>query len=263
MIRLVRAELLKLRTTRTTWGLLVGLVPFVALNTFTHLLQYLFKPQPGQKPPPPLTDPAVARAFLSGAISAKTLVLLLGILMITTEFRHQTATPTFLASPRRSLVVAAKLLAAAIVGLTFAIVAVLVAITTSYICYAIKGETFDPGVAKVPQAILGILLVITMYAVIGIGVGTLLKNQVAALLVALGWTLAGEFAVTLLLGIWSQGDKIYRWFPGNSATAITSQYIGGGDVKLLSAWAAALVLVGYALVFAYLGSVLTLRRDVT
>ncbi len=265
MIRLLHAELLKLRSTRTAWGLLIGLVPYVALNAFAQFAQSAFAgSRPAGTPgPPPLTDPQTIRGVLSGALSARTLLLVLGILMITTEYRHQTATPTFLAAPRRSMVVGAKLLAATVVGVLYGIVAVLVAIVTGYICYAAKGETFTVGVDKAPQAIIGIIGVIAVYTVIGIGVGTLIKNQVGAILAALGWTLAGESITTFLLTLWhNNGDKIYRWFPGNAASAITEQFLGGG-VRLLAPWAGALVLIAYGLVFAALGSVLTLRRDVT
>ncbi|MGB9376868.1 MAG: ABC transporter permease subunit [Mycobacteriales bacterium] len=266
MTNLIRAEILKLRTTRTMWGLLIGLVPFVALNAFINFATYAFTDRKaaaraGASVPPELTDPQAIRGVLSGAISAKTLVLVLGILVITSEYRHMTVTPTFLAAPRRSLVVAAKLIAAAIVGAVFGIIAVLVAIITGYISYAFKHETFTPFVAKSPQAILGIILVITVYMVIGIGVGTLLRNQVAAILVALGWTLAAELVVTGLLSLWSHGQSIYRFFPGNAASAITDQFQGG--FHGLRPWAGALVLVVYGLIFAALGSRLTLRRDVT
>ncbi len=59
-----------------------------------------------------------------------------------------------------------------------------------------------------------------------------------------------------------QGDKIYRWFPGNAASAITEQYLGGG-LRLVAPRVGAVVLLGYGVLFAALGSVLTLRRDVT
>lgn len=264
MIDLVRSELLKLRTTWTMWGLLIGLVPYVAFNAFAQFAIFAFPPDAseGGELPPGLTSDQAIRSVLSGAISAKTLVLVLGILMITTEFRHMTVTPILLAAPRRSLVVAAKLLAATIVGVLFALFAVAVVIITGYICYALKGETFTLGVAKVPQSILGIVLVITVYTVIGIGVGTLLKNQVAALLIALGWTLAAEGIVTVLLSLWKHGDKITRYFPGNAASAVTDKYIGGG-FALLGPWTGAAVLLLYGLLFAALGSRLTLRRDVT
>lgn len=266
MIDLIRSEVLKLRTTRVMWGLLIGLVPFVALNAFINFATYAFvdrsaEATTGGTPPPELTDPQAIRGVLSGAISAKTLVLVLGILIITSEYRHMTITPTFLAAPRRSQVVAAKLAAAGVVGVLFGVVAVAVAVLIGYISDGFKGETFTLNVDKAPQAILGIILVVTTYTIIGIGIGTLLKNQVAAVLVALGWSLAAEQIVSALLTLWEHGEKIYRFFPGNAATSITDQFLGG--FTLLKPWQGALVLILWGLAFAALGSRLTLRRDVT
>ncbi len=173
-----------------------------------------------------------------------------------------TITPTLLAAPRRSLVVAAKLVAATIVGAVFGVIAVVVAALTGYICYGFKGETFSVGADKAPQAILGIVVVITVYTVIGIGVGTLLNNQIAAVLVALGWTLAGELVATGLLSLWDKGGNIYQYFPGQAASAVTDQF-QGGDFAQLAPWAGITVLILYGLLFAGLGSRLTMRRDVT
>ncbi|MDP9240427.1 MAG: hypothetical protein M3O55_07280 [Actinomycetota bacterium] len=267
MIHLINAELLKIRTTWTAWGLLIALVPLVALNAFIQFATYHFatpeNQPPGSPPPPALTDPQAIRGVLSGALSAKTLVLLLGILMITAEFRHMTVTPTFLSSPQRSMVVGAKLGAGVIIGVVFAAAALLVDVATGYICYAIVGETFTLNVDKAPQAILGIFLVITVYALIGIGLGALLKNQIAAILVGLGWNLAAEPLASTLLSLWHhQGDKIYRYFPGNAASAVTDRFLGG-DFALLKPWQGAVVLLLYAVVFAALGARLTMRRDVT
>lgn len=266
-MRLIKAELLKIRTTWTAWGLLIALVPYVALNAFIQFAQFHFAGtgDQGRDGPavPALSDPEAIRGVVSGALSAKTLVLLLGVLMITAEFRHMTVTPTFLSAPQRSMVVGAKLAAAAIVGVVFSAAALLVDIATGYICYAAVGETFTLNVDKAPQAILGIFLVITVYGLIGIGLGALLKNQIAAILVGLGWTLAAEKLASGLLSLWHhQGDKIYRYFPGNAASAITDQFLGGG-VALLKPWAGAVVLLLYAVVFSALGARLTLRRDVT
>lgn len=265
MGRLVNAELLKIRTTKTVWGLLLLTIPLVAINTFFNFARYAFTPADVARSQhlPSLSDPAAIRSVLSGGLSAKQLAIIIGILLITTEFRHMTVTPTFLSAPRRSLVVVAKLIVGVLVGVAYAVVAIAATIVTGVICYAFKGLTFDLGVAKVPQALLGTLFVIAVYTVIGIGVGTLIKNQIAAILIVLGWDLVGETLVSALLGIWkSHGSEIYRWFPGNAASAITDQFLGNG-ITVLRAWQGIIVLIVYGLVFAGVGAALTLRRDIT
>ena len=110
MTRLVRAEWTKLFSTRIWWGLLIGACVmaggFAAL--FTALAGVEQNGQPGI---PPVGDPAFEELALSTGANASVLLLILGIIGMTQEYRHRTATPTFLATPRRGRVVVAKLLA--------------------------------------------------------------------------------------------------------------------------------------------------------
>ena len=64
---------------------------------------------------PPLGNPAYEQLALADAAIANVLLLILGIIGMTQEYRHRTATPTFLTTPRRGRVVMAKLLAFALV----------------------------------------------------------------------------------------------------------------------------------------------------
>lgn len=265
MIRLVNAEILKIRTTKTVWGLLLLTLPLVAINAFAHFAQYHFTPaaQAAQQHLPKLSDPEAIRSVLSGALSGKQLAIIIGILIITTEFRHMTVTPTFLSAPRRSLVVVAKLIVGVAVGIAFAIAALIGTLVTAYICYGAVGQTYDLGVPGVWQAVGGTFLVITVYCLIGIGVGTLIKNQIAAILVVLAWNLVGETIVQALLSLWrNHGDAISKWFPGNAASAVTNQFIPGGT-PVLHPWQGIVTLILYGIVFAVLGAALTLRRDIT
>lgn len=267
MIRLIRSELIKVRTTSVVWWLLALLIPYTALNAFIQFAQFEYQPRSGpngNSSLPLLDSPEAIRSVLSGALSAKTMVLLLGILLVTTEFRHMTVTPTFLSAPRRSEVVGAKLIASLPLGIIFAVVAIGVDIVTGFICYAFTPTSFTLNVPKVGQALLGIFVVIVVYTIIGIGLGTLIKNQIFAIIVALGWSLAVEKIGTGLLSLWSHGQDIYKFFPGNAATSVTGQYLGGGGNNgLLSTWQGLLVLIAYGIIFAALGAVITLRRDIT
>lgn len=106
MIRLVRAEFDKLFTTKLWLWLLLGALALTAMFlSFT----IAFDGVEGN-PQPTLDTPEGQRNLFASAAGASTFALLLGIIGVTGEFRHQTATPTFLATPHRGRVIVAKLI---------------------------------------------------------------------------------------------------------------------------------------------------------
>ena len=120
MIRLVRSEWTKLFTTRVWIGLLLGACVMVA--GFAALFTGFAGPeQNGQPGIPPVGDPTFEKLAFAASTNATVLFLILGIIGMTQEYRHRTATPTFLAEPRRWHVVVAKLLAYALVAVPFAL----------------------------------------------------------------------------------------------------------------------------------------------
>ena len=100
MIRLVRAEWTKLFTTRVWLGLLLGAC--VMVGGFAALLTaFAGNPESGI---PPVGTPQFEQLALAQATNANVLFLILGIIGMTQEYRHRTATPTFLTTPRRGRV---------------------------------------------------------------------------------------------------------------------------------------------------------------
>ena len=105
---------------------------------------------------------------------------MVGIILITTEFRHFTSRPTFLIEPRRGLVIVAKILIAALVGLIYGIVCAALTAAIMIPWFGAKGITIgwiDNGVL---QSLISDVIVIAIFAVVGIGVGVLVRNQIAA-----------------------------------------------------------------------------------
>lgn len=248
--RLVRAEWTKLFTTRVWIGLLLGAC--VLSGAFAALFTaFAGDPESGL---PPLDSPEYGQLAFSLATNATVISVVLGIIGITQEYRHRTATPTFLATPQRGRVVIAKLLAYALVAIPFAVVvsAVTVAVVLVY-GNARGGAPELAGENLEVLAFAGLALVV--YTVIGVGIGALLKNQVGAIVAALIYL----FVVEPLLRSIPVTSGAYKWLPGGALEAMTATFEGP---DLLEQWQGALLLLGYGLVAALLGTLLAVRRDV-
>jgi ABC-2 type transport system permease protein len=252
MIRLVRAEFTKLATTRLVYGLAAAMAAFAVLIVAANAA--------GVEGAPPLSAysfPAFVAAptkLLAGA------ALLLGILGMTGEFRHQTVTQTFLVTPDRGRVVAAKLVAypLAAIALALATLAFTAAVAAGWL--AAKGITpsslLDARLGRVVGVVLlGAVLAAGLCGLVGVGVAALVRNQVAALVGMLVWVLVVEGLLMSLL----HAPSLSKWLPSAAAkAAITSP--GGAQ---LSRWGGTLLLAAYALALALVGTRLVVRRDIT
>jgi ABC-2 type transport system permease protein len=249
MTRLVHSELLKLRTTRTARVLLTlaaaGTAALVAIVL-------LLAGQPGQ---PALGPDALRQLVLVPAQPLTLAALVLGVLGMAGELRHGTATSTFLVTPRRGRVVAAKLAAAAVTGLAMSLASSAAVLAVGLPWLRAKGievAVTDPGVAA---RVAGLAVAVALYAVLGTGLGALLRNQVAVVVVGLLWWSQGVERV--LTGILHQ-PGLERWLPMGAASALTAP----GDGRL-PMWAGALVFAAYGLGLTLLGGRLVTRRDLT
>jgi ABC-2 type transport system permease protein len=249
MTRLVHAELLKLSTTHTARVLLAlagaGTAALIAVVL-------LLAGRPGQ---PALGDDALRQLLLVPAQPLTLAALVIGILGMTGELRHGTATPTLLVTPGRGRVVAAKLAAAGLTGLAMALVssAAVLAVGLPWLrARGLEVAVADPGAAARGA---GLSVAVALFAVLGTGLAALLRNQVAALVVGLLWWSQGVERV--LAGLLQQ-PGLERWLPMGAAAALTRP--GDGTLPM---WAGALVLAGYGLVLALVGGRLLVRRDLT
>ena len=172
--------------------------------------------------------------------------------MMAGEFRHNTATSTFLISPNRGRVVAAKLAASALVGFVLAVVSAGFTLAVALPWLAAKHIHVDIFSHSLGFILLGGIATMTIYAAVGVGVGSLIRNQTAAVVVALAWALVVE---TLLV---SFAHDIGKWTPGGAAAALT----GASGNGLLPMWGGAVLLLAYGVAFAVAGTRFTMRRDV-
>jgi ABC-2 type transport system permease protein len=248
MIRLIRAELTKLATTRVVYGMAAAMAAFAFLTLIAGIAYAGRDGSPSLSADSLPTIVAAPVTLLSGA------ALLLGILGMTTEFRHQTVTQTFLVTPDRGRVVAAKLVAYPLAGIALAvsILAFTAAVATGWL--AAKGLTPTLLDVRLGRVLLGAVLAAGLCGLLGVGVGALVRNQVAALVGVAVWVLLVEGLLMSLLNAPSLG----RWLPSSAAAALTNP--GGAQLSRL---AGTLLLAGYALALALAGTRLVVRRDIT
>jgi ABC-2 type transport system permease protein len=247
MKRLIGIELLKLRTTPALF-IAVGVSAVLTVASVVANIALA-----GHNGAPALgTVDNVSKVFSIAALSTM-VAMAIGIVAIAGEYRHRTIAGSFLAEPRRHRVLVAKL--AAVGGLGVAIGA-----TTFGLAYAIAVPMFAAkGIhhlpIDVPRLWLGTTLATACFGLLGVALGALTRNTVAAIIGAIVWVQLIE------VGILQHAIPTFaKWLPTGAGVALTS---GGRDAAgLLSPMAAALVLTGWAGAVAAIASRLTINREI-
>ncbi len=276
MTRLVRSELLKVFTTRTGWGMPLAQLLLAALFVGITAVFTLFVDVPGPTGGAPVgdafSDTVLARTIYTGGLQVGYLLaLVLGILSMGGEYRHKTLTATFLAAPRRGRVIAAKVLALAVVVVVNGLAHLAGALVTGGVLLAVADRPVLPEAGELLWVLVRLLLVLVLWGLIGLGLGVLIPNQIAALFVGVAFAFLVEPLLGVFVGMVDALADVARFFPSQASLATLSIYEGmddatvqglGGNPDQLTWWVAALALLGYAAVMTVVGWVLTLRRDV-
>jgi ABC-2 type transport system permease protein len=244
---LLRAELLKQRSTRTGAGLFAAMVGLVLLAVLLHSFGLPAQDLGGAH----LQLMVLGRGEFLGVLFAA----LLGAMSITAEIRHGTIRPTFLVSPRRGRVVAAKVLASIVIGTGFGLVAGSVATAVGTAALRARGIDMRLEMRDYVLLVVGSAGAAALWAAIGVGVGALVRHQVPTLVGICAWLL---FVEGLLAGDAGGLGDLGRLLPGAAASAISGQ-----DPGTLLAPALGLILLAlYAAAAALGGSFAISRRDV-
>jgi ABC-2 type transport system permease protein len=246
MEALIRSEWLKQRSTRTLLGLFAAMLGLILVAVLLHSLL------PAEQLDDRHTQLMVlGRGEFLGALFAA----LLGAMSITTEIRHGTIRPTFLFSPRRDRVVAAKVAVSVAIGAGFGLVAGAAAVTVGTAALRARGIDLQLDVRDYVLLVAGSAAAAALWAAIGVGVGALVRHQVPTLVGICAWLL---FVEGLLAGDLVGLGDVGRYLPGSAASAISGQDPG----ILLAPAAGLLLLAAYAGVAALAGAVAISRRDV-
>jgi ABC-2 type transport system permease protein len=242
----IRSEFRKITTVRGPW-LLLAAGPLIVVAGVTGLIES------GAN----VHSPAVQRQALAHAGLAAIITLLFGIVAVAGEYRHGSITDTFLSCPGRRRVSAAKLGVYGLVGAAAGLVSSAVAVAVTAAWWAAKGGSFQLSGTDTWLTLGGGLAACFAFAVVGVGLGALVRNLVGAVALALAWIALVEGIVGQLIG-----SGLARWLPFYASEALDRTNLAG-TTRLLPQWGGGLVLLGYAAVFAGAAVVTTLRRDVT
>jgi ABC-type transport system involved in multi-copper enzyme maturation permease subunit len=295
-LRLIHSELLKIRTTNVWWWFLLGAFFATAIALLAWIVSgniriddaeaagnEAFTPSEGandalaeierqqfelsQDLTRTLHD-VTAEIYTSGQFFGLMFAMLLGTLLITNEYHHQTATTTFLTTPQRTRVILGKLATAMLGAGFFWLFATVLSIAAGAIFLAIKGYGPQLGEWPVLRAILLNGLAYGLWGILGIGLGVLIRSQIGAVVIGtvsyvLGTLLIQNVVLPLLyflLGWEWVVDAMVLW-PGIASQVMISpeQVLPGAPAW----WVGALVLIGYGVLLGGIGTLLTRRRDIS
>jgi ABC-2 type transport system permease protein len=236
--RLLAGELIKVRTTRTALG-------FGAAALLLTLAGVLISILAGH--PDTVAD---KRGALNFGSPVALVMLLFGAVGATGEFRHRTLAPAVLIAPDRLRLFAARTTAYSLTALGLAAVMAFVTVVLGVPLLAGEGGP-DLAGGDYVKLVAGGLLAAGLATALGVGFGTLVRNQVAAVVAILVWVTILEPLVGLL------SDDALDYTLGSGMNALAQ----GGDDRL-SMLGAALVLLGWVAVFCAAAALVDRRRDV-
>jgi hypothetical protein len=271
LLATTRSETTKQFTTAMWW--ILGIVLFAYIGFTAAILGFVFSASAtgalgGNAPQLPaegLPETLYSTATSVGYVFP----LLIGTLMVTSEFRHKTLTPTFLATPRRGSVLWAKLVVGVLLGVLYGVIGVLASVAPSAAFlagYGLSTEFDSPDT----WALFGrMLLAYILWVFIGVGVGALVRNQVGAIVGVLVFTQFLEPVARAAASFIEGLTDFTKYLPGSASDALVGASVfaigptGAATSDTLEWWVGGLVLLGYAAVLVVLGYLVSWRRDVS
>lgn len=259
--RLVRIELLKLTSTRLPYGLLAT---SLGLSLLFTILEAARAGTPGG--PAALTGYAGQSQIVTGGVWGLIFASVLGVTVSSGEFRHHTATLTYLATPSRSRVLAAKAAAGAVAGAVFGLTVYVITLAVGFSFVAARGYHLAIGAGTLADWGAGHLVGAALLGVIGVVAGSLVRSQVATVIGVFVWMIIIE---SLIGGLFNAARP---YLPYTAATALAGTPLGAasfgpgrgasGAAPLPFAASTAL-LAAIALAGALIAARTTIRRDVS
>jgi ABC-2 type transport system permease protein len=240
----LRAEILKVRSTRTTLGLVLGMTALILLFVIlTALLTSVH--EMGQRDQ--------QRSLFAIGSFAGLFAALAGIMLVTGEYRFGTIRPTYLFTPKRSTVLVAKMTASLVAGLVFALIGEILSVGVGGLILHERSIAMALSHHDYWLLTIGTLIGTALWGGIGVGLGMIVRNQVGAIIGILAW----GFVIQNLL--FALAPSVGRWTPDSAQNGM----MGMTDAHLLDPGVGGIVLVGWTIVFCVAGAMMAAGRDVS
>lgn len=244
MSALLRAELRKLRFTRSLWAVPVAGVVFSVV--VSGLVIALFK-----------EEDLAARLSEHGPLrfgpaNVGLILLVFGIRMFGDEARHHTLPSTYVATPRRVRVLAAKAVVTGAVPLLFCALVFLLVVPITLVGVAARNLPMTVDVADTAALLARSGAAMALMALLGLALAAAVRNRAVVLVAAVVWIALAEDLVGALI-------KSRELLPAAAVRALVS---GSGGADALSTLPAALTLTGLVAV-AFGIAATSVRRDVS
>ena len=274
-LRSIAAEFAKIFTTRLWWILALVLFGYIGLLAgglaalFSGLQTGVISPDTVNTGGGDLSGfgslPPIIYSFASSV--GYVFPVLIGALATTGEFRHQTLTPTFLATPRRGVVLGAKTVTLLLVGAAFGLIALAASVGIGggvMSAFGVDALLLDSETWLLAART---VLAMGLWAAIGVGLGVLVPNQVASIVIVLAFTQFVEPLLRLAASFLEVTAKIGNFLPGAASDALVGASIftlmNPAGAAPLDWWQGGLVLLGYALVATVIGYAVSWKKDVS
>ena len=239
----LRSEVRKLRTTRTVAVLLLAAAALTLLGVCVEGLTVTL----GE-----LARAEQQRTLLGAGSAGGFFATLAGVVAVTSEFRYGTIRPTLLLEPRRRVVLAAKLVASALAGVLITVACMGVSLGGGLVILAARDVDVALTGSDMLALLFGSIAAGAFGAMLGVAIGTLIRNQVGAILAVVGYA----FLLDALL--FAAVPSVGRFLPGKAGDALSGQPVE----HLLTPLFGAAVLVAWTLALVAGAAVRSDRSDV-
>ncbi len=253
---LIRAEVRKTRSTQVWLWMILPAVALTALSTIGQTYGTVHDHET-------IGEPIRYYDIFTTSSGGSVALLVLGVLGLTTEFRHKTITPTLLAIPGRWTLLAGKAISYVLFALFYAVLCLVVNFGIVIIWLNAKNIPVSFG-HGVPGGVVKAFIALVLTAVFGLGLGALVRNQAAAMVI-------GIFYFAIINGLLSAlpwvRHWIYPWTPGGAVDAFLSNGRPdpdrSNDVHLLSPIPGGLMFLLWTLLLLAAGGYFSLNRDIS